>query len=138
MCAKIKKNKNCEAKQPMISLPQNHLQTAIDIITRNIRCNDGLEVNETLTGCQDLNECDYHPCGPGFKCHNIDKGRGWYCECEQRSCTNCSCVWDIGMNSQTEVSVGIGALSIILACIIAYLGKFQCVFSIDSSIGSTT
>ena len=74
----------------------------------------------------DLNECDFHPCGPGAKCHNIEKGRGWYCECPEKfTCTNCSCNGDFGMGSQRDKSLGLGssAMIIIAICIISYLSK---------------
>ena len=74
--------------------------------------------------CQDDNECDLHPCGPGGKCTNLDKGRGWYCDCPAFKCNNCSCSGDL-MGSQRDRSIGLGvpAISIMILCLLAYLSK---------------
>lgn len=76
-------------------------------------------------GCEDKNECDWQPCGLNGSCHNIDKGRGWWCECPSDfSCTNCTCDGDI-IGSQRERSVVLSgyALAVILSCLFAYLSK---------------
>lgn len=86
-------------------------------------CQKGLQVNENVTGCEDLNECDFHPCGPGARCHNIESGKGWYCECPEKfSCTNCSCNEDRMMAREKTIIFGAGALAAIGVALVSWLG----------------
>lgn len=88
-------------------------------------CPGGFEKTPNGTACKDLDECAYHPCGPGAKCHNIDQGHGWYCQCPGFTCTNCSCSGDLGPGSVRDRSLGIGsnAIAIMILCLLAYLSK---------------
>lgn len=76
-------------------------------------------------GCEDKNECEWNPCGLGGSCSNLDKGRGWMCQCPQGfRCNNCSCDGDIvGSQIDPYLTFSVPAVAIIIACIIAQSSK---------------
>lgn len=83
------------------------------------RCPSGFQVSGDGLKCTDLNECLTQPCGRGGICENLPDGKGYKCICPgDYICHQCSC-WD-NIRSKLRkptVTLGYGALAIILACL---------------------
>ncbi len=76
--------------------------------------------------CEDKNECDWHPCGLGGKCENVEDGGGWTCDCPLQGfrCDNCSCDEEPGIrHSSAKVGLGGDALAVIIFCLLFNLSK---------------
>lgn len=75
--------------------------------------------------CEDRNECDWHPCGRGGLCYNLEGGAGYWCDClEGFRCDNCSCEDGPSLRRGTAaVGISNDALLIIVLCIIFYISK---------------
>lgn len=88
------------------------------------RCPRGLEKKDTSPPvCGDVNECWILSCGFDGKCHNIEFGGGYYCECpiavdEFKTCTNCTCD-NLLIDSQSVLQISSRAiLAIALVCML--------------------
>ncbi|CAG2162865.1 unnamed protein product, partial [Oppiella nova] len=115
-----------------VQLSSAALMMIIICLVRNIykycdstlSCPTGLQMTGNRLGCEDKNECDYHPCGRGGQCFNVESGGGYWCDCplDGFRCDNCSC--DEGpyiRPSYAKIGLGGDALAIIILSLIFYL-----------------
>lgn len=85
------------------------------------RCRDGFEMTPNGKTCEDANDCLSFPCLNGATCHNQPHGKPFTCECPQGySSKLCGT-----LQSEHRLKLGMGALAIILACLIILLRKYR-------------